>query len=184
MNKSHRPDEDETIEAPQELIDALADLHNERIFVPPSIDEEIMAEARRRLKPVEAEARPSNILAWSGWGVAIAACAVLVFSLTLREPGRPESAEMADATPAEPASEAEMVDAAPAVAKADAPADAPAAFAREDVNGDRSVDILDAFALARRLEQPESVPAAWDFNNDGTIDRGDVDWIARVSVKL
>ena len=79
-------------------------------------------------------------------------------------------------------------DALTAIGKAEIERDrmaaAKAAFAREDVNRDNTVDILDAFALARQIEGAQVVPAAYDFNNDGAIDRADVDWVARVSVKL
>jgi len=201
MNESNRPEHDEQIDAPRELIDALADLHKERIFVPPSVDESIMAEARKRLnarqgvsergcvgdQPQQRRQRP-NIIAWSGWGVAIAACVVLMLSLTVRNPQRSEQeptlSETADMVATEEM--AEEGSAAPAAAEgmiATTPA-AKAAFAREDVNRDNTVDILDAFALARQIEGAQVVPAAYDFNNDGAIDRADVDWVARVSVKL
>ncbi len=230
MNESNRPEHDEQIDAPRELIDALADLHNERIFVPPSVDESIMAEARKHLQPLEAgqaspergcagdqpqhrtrQSKPdsfssarereaaaadsqsgtqprSNIITWSGWGVAIAACVVLMLSLTARNPQRSEQdptlSETADMAAAEEM--AEEGSAAPAAAEgmiATTPA-AKTAFAREDVNRDNTVDILDAFALARQIEGAQVVPASYDFNNDGAIDRADVDWVARVSVKL
>jgi hypothetical protein len=231
MTESNRPEHDEQIDAPRELIDALADLDNERIFVPPSVDEAIMSEARRHLKPGQASPergcvedqpqqprrRPepdpssnarepeaaaagpqsgtqprssgSNIIAWSGWGVAIAASVVLLVSLTGRDP----RTRQADRTPAlmETADMAAQEEAgASAPAEAEAMTDAPAAeaarmtFAREDVNRDNTVDILDAFALARQIEGAQVVPASYDFNNDGAIDRADVDWVARVSVKL
>jgi len=227
MNESNRPEHDEQIDAPRELIDALADLHKERIFVPPSVDESIMAEARKHLnarqgvsesgcvgdQPQQRGQRPtpetisgageweapatapksgtqprSNIIAWSGWGVAIAASVVLMLSLTVRNPQRSEQeptlSETADMVATEEM--AEEGSAAPAAAEgmiATTPA-AKAVFAREDVNRDNTVDILDAFALARQIEGAQVVPAAYDFNNDGAIDRADVDWVARVSVKL
>lgn len=165
MNKSHQPNEDEQIEAPQELIDALADLHNERIFVPPSVDESILAEARKRLDPTPVPRKRSNIIAWSGWGGALAASVVLVVSLTIQN-RKPFDRSLTESAPV-----SEMADARPV-------------FKREDINKDQSVDILDAFALARQLDVGGSVPANMDFNNDGVIDRGDVDWIAQTSVKI
>lgn len=170
MNESHRPDQDKSLDAPQELIDALADLDKERIFVPPSVDEAIVSEARQQLKGIACDPEPVNFLAWSGWGVAAAATVLLMFSLSTRQP---EQAEHASASPESAFKE-----------KALMPEIAADGFAREDINRDRAVDILDAFALARWLEDPEPPPAAFDFNNDGAIDRADVDWVARVSVKL
>ena len=165
MNENSQPNEDDRIDAPEELIDALADLHNERFFIPPSVDESIMAAAKKHLTPIPAPRKRSNIIAWSGWGVALAASVVLVVSLTIRSP-KPLSSEMADATPAPEAAVASP------------------AFKREDINQDQSVDILDAFALARQLENGGAVQTKMDFNNDGVINRGDVDWIAQISVKI
>lgn len=165
MNKPRQPNDDEPIDAPRELIDALADLNNERIFIPPSVDESIMAEARKHLGPAPVRKKPTNLIAWSGWGGALAASVVLVVSLTLRN-RQPFDAAQSESTPV-----AEMASASPV-------------YKREDINQDQSVDILDAFALARQIEGGGAVQSKMDFNNDGVIDRGDVDWIAQSSVKI
>ncbi len=52
-----------------------------------------------------------------------------------------------------------------------------------DVTGDGSVNILDAFRLARLLEG-EGATGAWDANGDGRVDRADVDTIAMRAVRL
>ncbi len=52
-----------------------------------------------------------------------------------------------------------------------------------DLDRSGRVTILDAFALARQLDSGSS-PAASDFNGDGLIDRGDVDAIAMLAVRL
>jgi hypothetical protein len=56
-------------------------------------------------------------------------------------------------------------------------------YAREDLNRDNRVDILDAFQLARALQSvnPSSVQ---DLNGDGTVNQTDVDLLAQESVKL
>jgi hypothetical protein len=56
-------------------------------------------------------------------------------------------------------------------------------FAREDINRDGRVDILDALTLARRVES-SSPPPDLDLNGDGVVNRKDADAIARVAVKL
>ena len=56
-------------------------------------------------------------------------------------------------------------------------------FAREDINRDGRVDILDAFQLARET-QTGAKPAAADFNSDGLVDRRDAELIATHVVKL
>ena len=46
------------------------------------------------------------------------------------------------------------------------------------------MDILDAFALARRLETGETLDIALDLTRDGSVDGADVDAIAMRAVKL
>jgi hypothetical protein len=58
------------------------------------------------------------------------------------------------------------------------------ALAREDLDGDGRVDILDAFSLARAIESGNVRRGDWDFNGDGLVDRRDVDAVARAAVKL
>lgn len=53
-----------------------------------------------------------------------------------------------------------------------------------DLDRNGRVDILDAFSLARRIEQPESLSDELDFNTDGRIDQDDVDLIAARAVRL
>jgi hypothetical protein len=62
----------------------------------------------------------------------------------------------------------------------------PAAARTDPADLDRSgtVDILDAFHLARRLEAGEAIDPALDFNRDGAVDARDVDRIALRAVSL
>jgi hypothetical protein len=59
-----------------------------------------------------------------------------------------------------------------------------ASFVRGDLNHDRHVDILDAFALARQLKQggPGNLPL--DVNGDGVVDERDVEALVVRAVKL
>jgi Dockerin type I domain len=57
-------------------------------------------------------------------------------------------------------------------------------YAREDLNHDGKVDILDSFALARELKSGKHLPATYDVNGDGVIDERDVLLIATHAVKL
>lgn len=54
----------------------------------------------------------------------------------------------------------------------------------EDVNHDGQVDILDAFALARRLQQGKRPQPQLDLNGDGMIDERDVLVIAAHAVRM
>lgn len=60
----------------------------------------------------------------------------------------------------------------------------PSAFARQDINHDGRVDILDAFALARQLKQAKISDLRLDLNGDGVVDEGDMRIIAADAVKL
>ena len=58
-------------------------------------------------------------------------------------------------------------------------------IAREDLNHDGRVDILDAFELARKLKaQPRAVSPALDVNGDGVVDERDVTSLAARAVQL
>ena len=46
------------------------------------------------------------------------------------------------------------------------------------------MDILDAFALANRLETGATPEDQWDMNGDGQVNQADVDEISAVAVKL
>ena len=54
----------------------------------------------------------------------------------------------------------------------------------DDVDGDGRVDILDAFALARALQDRGATARQSDANGDGVVDQHDVDAIARAAVKM
>jgi hypothetical protein len=64
------------------------------------------------------------------------------------------------------------------------PAGRSPAFAREDINHDGRVDILDAFQLARGLQSGQKPVSGLDLNGDGVVDRRDVEIIAAHAVKL
>lgn len=57
-------------------------------------------------------------------------------------------------------------------------------FAREDINHDGKVDILDAFALARKMNGASKASSGPDINGDGVVDERDVQLIAAQAVKL
>jgi hypothetical protein len=58
------------------------------------------------------------------------------------------------------------------------------AYAREDLNRDGHVNILDAFQLARQLRSGEKPEPSLDLNRDGVVDHRDADTIAAQAVKL
>ena len=54
----------------------------------------------------------------------------------------------------------------------------------EDIDKSGTVDILDAYVLASRIESGEQLEPGWDLNKDGVVDEEDVEIIARESVSL
>ena len=52
-----------------------------------------------------------------------------------------------------------------------------------DIDENGTVDILDAYALARRLESGKSTDT-WDFNSDGQLDESDIQLVAFDAVML
>ena len=54
----------------------------------------------------------------------------------------------------------------------------------EDIDRSGTVDILDAFLMARTLERDAERPAFWDLNGDGRVDGSDVDLVARKAVAV
>lgn len=58
----------------------------------------------------------------------------------------------------------------------------PASLAREDINGDGRVDILDALALSRQIDR--GTAGRFDLNGDGRVDQQDVQAVAAHAVSL
>jgi hypothetical protein len=53
-----------------------------------------------------------------------------------------------------------------------------------DMNGDGTIDIVDAYVLSLRLKEQAPTNPGWDFNRDGVVDRRDVDSVAQSGVSL
>jgi hypothetical protein len=128
--------------------------------VPPEIDRVILAAFRRAAVPRRTAVFFPVRRRWMAPAIGTAAAAALVLVLSgpvLRRNVPPE---------------------------AETPAPQIFAPAEGDINGDGTVDILDAFRLARILEGPEGISSRADLNRDGRVDRIDVDAVARRAVAL
>jgi len=140
--------DDEGLQAPQKLVAAFSQLPRERIFIPRTVDEAVLREARRKLAKSESPKFPWRRLI-PHFAMAAALVALLAYGFI-----RNGSRSLAPV------------------------------FAREDLNHDGRVDILDAFALARQLKAgPVSGPGR-DINGDGVGDERDVETIAAQAVRL
>jgi len=60
----------------------------------------------------------------------------------------------------------------------------PGRLLAQDIDRSGSGDIVDAYLLARGLQQDAPRPAAWDVNGDGAVDRRDVDAVAHAAVAI
>ena len=99
--------------------------------------------------------RRSRLLRWAGSIAAAAAVIIFAFSLNLTQ--RPGSST----------SQSTLVE-AQAV----------------DIDRNGRVDILDAFKLARHIESADRTDKKWDINEDGVVNRKDVDLVALAAVRL
>lgn len=161
MSPAHRnnPDQSEPT-VPERLKTDLARLYEVELTVPTELDERILTMARERLtrpQPVRRRVLPMRILRWA-LPTSAAAAAVLLLVWTGSLP-IPYRSESETAVPA----------------------------ARQDIDRNGRVDILDAFALARHIEtsrtsgEPE---LQGDVNRDGIVDELDVNTIAMAAVSL
>jgi hypothetical protein len=137
--------------------------------VPPEIDKVILDAYRRAVPPAR---KTVTFPAWRRWAapaVGTAAAAALILAL---------SGPVLKRTPSRDAV------APPQSAVEELAADQGSVPAEGDINGDGTVDILDAFRLARVLQGPEGTSSRADLNRDGRVDFIDVDAVARRAVAL
>ncbi|MEM9416447.1 MAG: dockerin type I domain-containing protein [Planctomycetota bacterium] len=180
----HDPHEPDTL--PPELIDALRGCDPAPIEPSATHDDALLAGARAHLAQVSdgpsGAARQTGgsyrILAYLGAGGAVAAAAALglAFWIGQGQVSPRTSAPLADNDAATPTDRQRPTDAGP-----DQPPPLPG-----DLDDSGTLDILDAFALARAVENdsPAARAEAHDFNQDGTIDKQDADWLATQAVAL
>lgn len=53
-----------------------------------------------------------------------------------------------------------------------------------DLDQNGTVNILDAFWLARRLQDSDTVQSHWDLNTDGQVNQADIHLVAQLAVRL
>jgi hypothetical protein len=164
-------DKDENLEAPPKLIAALRQLPRESIFVPPTMDEALIRAARHHLGQAERK-KPGwfRLIPWTAATAGLAAAVLLAYPHAIQFFGQPKEAvrrgwENRGGSSIQPQVKA-------------------LANAREDLNRDGNVDILDAFMLAKKLQGAPLSDPRLDMNGDGVIDRRDVETIAAHAVSL
>ena len=153
------------------LAEDLRALDGAPVSVPPEVDARVLAAigAIDRRRP--------RVLSWRPALTAAAAAALLLVGITwgILPLFRPE--------PVAP----ELVRAGPErggageIAEMAAPR---AAASPSDLDRNGRVDILDAYLLARRIEDRASLDPTWDLNADGIVDSDDVDTLALAVVRV
>jgi Dockerin type I domain len=160
MKNDKQPDDLSQTKMPQEFTDDLKATFGGRVFVPSEVDNRVLAEGRQHLTHRRS--------AWrTGWAASVAAVLVAAIGLAILIPTlRHARGPIADSAP----HMASKIKTAPSL--------------REDIDRSGTVDILDAFALARHLETPANVTLQWDMDGDGIVDQTDIDHIASMAVQL
>ncbi len=144
--------------------------------VPAAVDAKVLALTESSSAPLAARRshaqrrQTSRLLRWVGAGAAAAAVAAAVLvaiKVPFRQPAGPGPGVQAQSREA----------VSPPTAVADA--------RPGDVNRSGTVDILDAFVLAKKIESAQNRGPAWeDVNGDGVLDKSDVDRIAHMAVRV
>lgn len=151
---------------PPELARDLAGRFGRSVPVPPEVDRKIVARARYRF---ERRRRTRLIVRWAAAASAVAASILLAALLV------PRMYSPAPEAPGLKPAEREPAAAGPSHQ---------VAVLREDFDGNGTVNIVDAFLLARRIKTSGRLKAVWDINGDGTVNRSDADAIAKAAVKV
>lgn len=138
MNGDENRDEQMTAELAEQL-QALAG--KTALLVPQSVDEAVLARARKRFAEVRRRRARFRTAWWTAAAASIAFIAVAGLSLIERT-----------------------------------------RYERADIDRNGRIDILDAFTLARRVQQGAATGP--DMNGDGVVNRVDVDMVAAEAVKL
>jgi hypothetical protein len=175
QNGRHR---DEELEAPAKLVSALRQLPRDPVFVPPTLDEVLMKAAYQHLgRPEKRRVSWFRLIPWT---VATAGLAVAVL---LAYPHAKEFLGTGGSTLGRSTKAAQRGSETTGESAFQPHSDGPA-YAREDVNRDGKVDILDAFMLAKKLQGAAFSDPNLDLNDDGVIDHRDVETIAAHAVSL
>jgi hypothetical protein len=155
---TQRPDDYSELPLPPRLADDLGRLYPPGPPVPPGIEGVILARTQAHFAR---QRRLNRTLALIG--ALSAAAAVVLFAVLLNR--NPQMKQMAQS-------------------KENGAAPTSTVAANEDIDGNGRVDILDAFALARRIESDQAGGAGANVNVDGKPGPDDVKRIALAAVRL
>ena len=172
MNDSSHPNSPEE-QLPHEVVAALRDRYGPENRVPESLDNVILTDAAEHLRtispptPIQPTKRRKMWIAASTGSLAAAMLLFVMWPDGVQQPPMPS----------------EQVVASRAADVSEADADS-FVLDSKDIDQNGSVDILDAFALARTVQTNESDLSRWDQNGDGQTDQDDINLIAMTAVTL
>lgn len=172
MNDPKTPKSPED-QLPQEVVAALRQRNVLQTDVPGSLEETILADARKHLsgipQRIPAPARPRR-LRWVAWSTGTLAAAMLLFALLPKSPDH-TGTTVGNSSDALSASDASVAAAATGVVT-------------RDIDGNGKINILDAFALARTMNAGDVTGIRWDQNSDGQLNQADINLVALTAVTL
>ncbi|MDG1897289.1 MAG: dockerin type I domain-containing protein [Fuerstiella sp.] len=165
---------------PQEVVARLCEQGASPISVPRTVDEAVLADTRSVLHDIARATRVQP--ARRRWTLGMVSVGSLAAALLIAV--APQWFDLN--RPQQPArSVAEYTkDAAESESDRNTSSLVAAVFKRDDVDGSGSVDILDAFALARRVRRSDADLLTWDQNGDGVVNEADVKLVAMNAVML
>lgn len=162
------PHEDEQFDTlPPAIIDALRDLDGPSVLPDAQRDADLLSGARQHLATAGLSRKRRNLRLFfaGGAGGAIAAAAMIAFVVFIGNPAHEPQADQAFVATNEPAGPQQIT------------------TRQGDIDANGTIDILDAYALAKRLNRGEADPSS-DLNNDGQVNQRDIDFLANQAVSL
>ncbi len=150
---------DSDLQTPPAFARDLKALYAPPSAIPPSIDEAILARTRR----LSVGRRRKRLLL--RWAVPPAAAAAVIMWVVFNPFVTPDADDPPHFESAGIVATRQFAD-------------------HRDIDGNGRVNILDALALARSINDNRVAEQPWDFNGDGAIDRHDVDTVAQSAVSL
>lgn len=171
----HEPEYDSL---PPAIVDALRELDGPAVMPDARRDADVFSGARQHLAGLNRKRRNLRLFIGGSVGGGLAAAAMLLFTVMLGDPTGNNERQADLAMQNNPP----MSD---RIAAGETLPPEPTAHIQGDINANGTVDILDAYALARRLNGPTSSNSTdHDVNGDGDINQADIDWIASRAVAL
>lgn len=158
---------------PPAIIDALRELDGPAVLPDAQRDAAVLSGARQHLVKPNRKRRNLRLFIGGSAGGALAAAAMLAITFYLGDPTGQEEADMDMA----------LQDAIPTITLDQDNTSPPTTANASDLDDNGRIDILDAYALARKIEQGAE-NASLDLDGNGSVDQRDIDFLANQVVAL